>query len=284
MRRPQFVQTGQLLTGSCVCYKFVRHYTVRLIDTHTHLFLPAFDQDRDNVVNAAIRHGVEIMLLPDVDGSSTDSMLNLAEAYPDRCLPMIGLHPTSVMENFKAEIDRIQDLLQQRKFWGIGETGIDLYWDKTFRDQQIESFRNHIRLARKYELPLIIHCRDSFNNIVGVLDEENDDSLTGIFHAFTGNIEQARKIINYGFKIGIGGIVTFKNSGLSDTVRAIDPGHIVLETDSPYLAPVPRRGKRNESSYLVHIAEKLAEIYDIPIEELADITTRTANELFGLGI
>ena len=257
---------------------------MRLIDTHTHLFLPAFNQDRDRVVHAAIKNGVEKMLLPDVDGSTTASMLSLAESYPDRCLPMIGLHPGSVKENFQAEISRIRNLLQNRKFWGIGETGIDLYWDRTFLDQQIESFRSHISLAREYQLPLIIHCRDSFADIVNVLDEENHDSLTGIFHAFTGNLEQALRIISYGFKIGIGGIVTFKNSGLGKTIGDIDPGHIVLETDSPYLAPVPRRGKRNESSYLVHITEKLAEIYGMSIEEIAEITTKSANELFGLGI
>jgi len=257
---------------------------VKLVDTHTHLFLPAFNGDRDRVVRAAIENGVEKMMLPDVDESTTGSMLNLAEAYPDRCLPMIGLHPVSVKENFNSEIHRIRDLLRNRKFWGIGETGIDLYRDKTFRDQQIGSFRSHICLAREYQLPLIIHNRDSFSEIINVLDEENHDSLTGIFHAFNGNIREARRIISFGFKIGIGGMLTFRNSGLAETVGNIDPVHIVLETDSPYLAPVPVRGKRNESSYLVHIAEKLAEIYGMSVEDIARITTRNASELFGLGI
>jgi TatD DNase family protein len=236
------------------------------------------------VIQAAVQNGVGKMLLPDVDGATTPHMLDLAEAYPDHCLPMIGLHPTSVDENFTAETDRIRDLLQQRKFWGIGETGIDLYRDKTFLDQQIESFRKHVIFAGQFDLPLIIHCRESFDHIISVLDTRNDDSLKGIFHAFTGSLEQARQIIAYGFKIGIGGIVTFKKSGLAETVEAIDPGHIVLETDSPYLAPVPVRGKRNESSYLIHIAQKLADIYGMPVEKIAEITTMSANELFGLGI
>ena len=255
-----------------------------LIDTHTHLFLPAFNEDRDRVIHEALTRGVEKMLLPDVDGSTTNSMLKLAEAYPDHCLPMTGLHPTSVNANFRLELDRIKQLLGKERFWGIGETGIDLYHDRTYLDQQIESFETHLSFAADYGLPLIIHCRNSFNHIIRVLESHKNGPLTGIFHAFTGNTEQANRIIRLGFKIGIGGIVTFKNSGLAETIRKINPIHIVLETDSPYLAPVPKRGKRNKSSYLVYIAEKLAEIYDLPIEEIANLTTRNADELFGLGL
>ena len=269
------------------CWRRARFkYTdpVILVDTHSHLFLSAFDQDRDEVVRSAIQHGVLKILLPDVDAGTTNSMLDLAGRYPDHCLPMTGLHPTSVKDDFMEEISRIEGLLRGRKFWGIGETGIDLYRDKTYKTQQIASFRAHISLARKYKLPLVIHCRESFSEITGVLEKETDDSLEGIFHAFTGSVGEARKIISFGFKIGIGGMVTFKNSGLAETVKFIEPVHIVLETDSPYLAPSPHRGKRNESSYLVHIVNKLADIYGMPPEKIAEITTRNANELFGLGI
>jgi TatD DNase family protein len=255
---------------------------VNLVDTHTHLFLPAFNQDREEIVQSAIDSGVNRMLLPDIDSSTTASMISLADAYPDHCLPMAGLHPTSVKDDFSKEIDKIRDLLIQRKFWGIGETGIDLYWDKKYLEQQVESLKIHISLAKEYKLPLIIHCRDSFSEIVDILDNQDIDEVVGIFHAFTGTLEQARKIISYGFKIGIGGIVTFKNSGLDQTLKEIEPIHLVLETDSPYLTPTPHRGKRNESSYLILIAEKLAEIYNRPLEEIAEITTRNANELFGL--
>ena len=270
------------MPGSFDYHKFV--IPVTLVDTHSHLFLPAFDQDRDEVVQIAIRNGVKKILMPDVDAGTTNHMLDLADRFPDHCFPMIGLHPTSVKNNFQEELKRIKELLSGRKFWGIGETGIDLYWDKTFIEQQRESFKVHIFLAREHKLPLVIHCRESFSEITRILDMEIDDSLKGIFHAFTGNIEEAQKIISYGFKIGIGGIVTFKNSGLAETVKSIDLRHIVLETDSPYLAPSPFRGKRNESSYLVYIVNKLADIYDMPPEKIAEITTNNANEIFGLGI
>ena len=223
-------------------------------------------------------------MLPDIDSTTTASMLSLADDYPDHCHPMAGLHPTSVKDDYTEEIDKIRDLLNNRKFWGIGETGIDLYWDKTYLEQQVESFKIHISLAKEYELPLIIHCRDSFPEIAEVLDNQNIDNVTGIFHAFTGTLKEARTIISYGFRIGVGGIVTFKNSGLDQILKEIEPIHLVLETDSPYLAPAPHRGKRNESSYIILIAEKLAEIYNMPIEEIAEITTKNANELFGLEI
>ena len=255
-----------------------------LIDTHSHLFLPAYDKDLDEVIRSAVSAGVDKMLLPDVDGKTTGPMMKLADRYPAHCLPMIGLHPTSVKENYQDELSRIRNLLAGRKFWGIGETGIDLHWDKTFLVQQVDSFRMHISLAEEYGLPIVIHCRESFNEIIAVLDSKKSSTLTGIFHAFTGSAEQAEKIISYGFKIGIGGIVTFKNAGLAKTLSQVDPGHLVLETDSPYLAPVPFRGKRNESAYLVYIVNKLSDIYGLPPEKIAEITTHNANELFGLGI
>jgi TatD DNase family protein len=257
---------------------------VILIDTHTHLYLREFNDDRDKVVTSALAKGVQKMLLPNVDGRTIEAMHSLADTYPDHCLPMIGLHPTSVDENYQDEINQIRQLLDQRKYWGIGETGIDLYWDKTFALQQEESFREHIKLAKETGLPLIIHARNSFPELFRIMDEENDESLRGIFHAFTGNQDQARKIIDYGFKLGIGGILTFKNAKLDEVVREIDLMHIVLETDAPYLAPVPMRGKRNEPVYLINTAMKLAEIHDLTLEEVAETTTQNASRLFTFNI
>ncbi len=186
---------------------------------------------------------------------------------------MMGLHPTSVKENYKEELKKIENLLIETKFFAIGEIGIDLYWDKTFKNQQEDAFRYQIDLAKKYNLPIVIHARESFDEIFMIMNDLIDDKLSGVFHAFTGNEFQAQQIIEWGFKIGIGGIVTFKNSGLDQVVNNIDINHIVLETDSPYLAPVPKRGKRNESAFLPYIAEKIAEIKNISLEEVAEITT-----------
>jgi TatD DNase family protein len=232
----------------------------------------------------ALEKGIQKMLLPNVDGTTIDRMHELADAYPGQCLPMIGLHPTSVDIEFREEIRKLKKFLGERKYWGIGETGIDLYWDRTFAKQQEESFTEHISLAREYKLPLIIHARNSFDELFRIMDDEIDDSLKGIFHAFTGNIAEAKHIIEYGFKLGIGGIVTFKNAGLDKIIKEIDLQHIVLETDAPYLAPVPFRGKRNEPAYLIHTAEKLAEIYGLSFETIADITTRNAASLFQIKI
>lgn len=255
-----------------------------LIDTHTHLYLREFNEDRDQVVRNALEKGVLKMLLPNVDGTTIDRMHELEDAYPGHCLPMIGLHPTSVDNEFREDIRKLREILEERKYWGIGETGIDLYWDRTFAKQQEESFREHISLAREYRLPLIIHARKSFEELFRIMDDEIDDSLKGIFHAFTGDIADAKHIIEYGFKLGIGGIVTFKNAGLDKIVKEIDLQHIVLETDAPYLAPVPYRGKRNEPAYLIHTAEKLAEIHGLSLETVADITTRNAATLFQIKI
>ena len=255
-----------------------------LIDTHTHLFLPEFKDDHPRVVADAVEKGVRKMLLPNVDDSTIDSMLSLADEYPGRCLPMIGLHPTSVDESFSQKLDSVRERLGRRKFWGIGETGIDLYWNDTNLGQQLEAFRLQIIMAKDFQLPLIIHARNSFREIFEVMDKENDDSLRGVFHAFTGNAVQADRIVDYGFKIGIGGIVTFKNSGLDKIARDISLEHIVLETDAPYLAPVPKRGKRNEPAYLIYTAERMAEIHRQPLDVIAEITSRNAAELFNLEI
>jgi len=224
------------------------------------------------------------MLLPNVDDTTIDSMLSLADEYPGYCLPMIGLHPTSVDDLFKQKLDSVKEKLGTREFWGIGETGIDLYWNDTYLEQQLDAFRWHIALAKEFQLPLVIHARNSFHEIFEVMDQENDDSLQGVFHAFTGDVKQARKIIDYGFKIGIGGIVTFKNAGLDRVAKDIALEHIVLETDAPYLAPAPNRGKRNEPAYLIYTAKKIAEIHGQPLEVIAELTTRNAAALFNIKI
>ncbi|KPL12037.1 MAG: hydrolase TatD [Bacteroides sp. SM1_62] len=255
-----------------------------LIDTHTHLFLPEFKEDRSRVVSDAVEKGIVKMLLPNVDDTTTDSMLSLADEYPGYCLPMIGLHPTSVDESFRQKLDSIREMLGTRKFWGIGETGIDLYWNDTYLGQQKDAFRLQINLAKDFHLPLVIHARNSFHEIFEVMDQENDDSLQGVFHAFTGNAMQAGRIIDYGFKIGIGGIVTYKNAGLDKIAKDIALEHIVLETDAPYLAPVPKRGKRNEPANLIYTAEKMAEIHGQSLGVIADITSRNAAALFNIQI
>ncbi|MCK5029320.1 MAG: TatD family hydrolase [Bacteroidales bacterium] len=255
---------------------------MQLIDTHTHLFLPEFDSDRDQAIANAIGNDVEKVLLPNVDNSTTQILLNLVDKYPDFCFPMMGLHPTSVNKNYKEELKIVEHWLGQRDFCAIGEIGIDLYWDKTYKVEQEEAFRYQIELAKKYNLPIVIHARESFDEIFKIMDDVIDDKLKGVFHAFTGNDIQAERIVEWGFKIGIGGIVTFKNSGLDKVVHNIDINHIVLETDSPYLAPVPKRGKRNESAYIVHIAKRIAEIKNISLEEVAKITTNNAKQLFKL--
>lgn len=253
---------------------------MQLIDTHTHLFLPEFDLDRDQVISNAINNGVEKLLMPNVDSSTIDSLSNLAKKYPDYCLPMMGLHPTSVKENYVDELKVIESYLEKNKVFAIGEIGIDLYWDKTFLKEQVKVFKYQVDLAKKYKLPIVIHTRNSFDEIFKIMDEINSENLKGVFHSFTGNEKQAKKIIELGFVIGIGGIVTFKNSGLDKVVKNIDINNIVLETDSPYLSPVPKRGKRNESSYVKYIAEKLAEIKNISLEEVAKITSQNAKQLF----
>ncbi|MDK2979390.1 MAG: TatD DNase family protein [Bacteroidales bacterium] len=255
---------------------------MQFIDTHTHLFLPEFDQDRDQVIKNAIDHNVQKMLLPNADSTTINPLMELIQKYPLNCFPMMGVHPTSVRADYEKELDIVESWLEKEKFIAIGEIGMDLYWDKTFQKQQEEVFRRQLNLAKKYNLPVVIHARESFDEIFKIIDEEVDDRLTGVFHAFTGTVEQANQIIEWGFMMGIGGIVTFKNAGLDKVVRNIDINHIVLETDAPYLAPVPKRGKRNQSAYIRHIAEKIALIKEISIEKVANITTDNAKQLFRL--
>ena len=255
---------------------------MKFIDTHTHLFAKEFDNDINDVIENAINTGVEKMLLPNIDSTTTKSMISLCQKFPENCYPMIGLHPCSVQkETIEKEIEHIKDELKRNKFVAIGEIGIDLYWDKTKLVIQKEAFIQQIKLAKKYKLPIAIHVRDSFTEAIEIIESLNDEKLRGVFHCFTGNIDDAQRVINLGgFYLGIGGVLTFKNSGLSKTIAAINSKYLILETDAPYLAPSPNRGKRNESKYLVNIAEKLAEIHNIDIEEIAEITTANAKHLF----
>jgi TatD DNase family protein len=251
-------------------------------DTHTHLFLSQFDADRNEVVRRAIEAGVYRMMLPNVDGETIEGMLALAGRFPDNCYPSIGLHPASIDSNYQATIDLVGSMLDKHRFYAIGETGIDLYRDKSNLSLQVDAFRQQVTLALRHQLPLIIHCRDSFGEIMEVIHDMNTDRLTGIFHSFTGSIDQAGEITGAGFMIGLGGILTFRNAGLDRVVDKIALEHIVLETDAPYLSPVPFRGKRNEPAYLVHTARRLAELHGRPLEDVAGITTRNALTLFGI--
>jgi TatD DNase family protein len=254
-----------------------------LIDTHTHLYSSQFDQDREEVIQHSINNGVDKFLLPNIDKSSIQGMLLLQQKFPLNCYAMMGLHPCSVDQNWEQELEEIKTLLQQERIVAIGEIGIDLYWDKTYVEQQKEAFTRQISWAKEMNLPIVIHARDSFLEIYSVLDQVNDERLKGVFHCFTGSAEDVSKIQSYGgFKFGIGGVLTFKKSGLDEVVKNIPIEEILLETDAPYLAPTPHRGKRNESTYLPLIASKLSDVFEISEQEVARITSQNAMELFRL--
>jgi len=253
-----------------------------LTDTHTHLYSEEFNQDREEMIQRAIDTGVSRFFIPAIDSTCTASMYDLEKKHPDHVFLMMGLHPCYVKENYEEELQHVENELAQRKFVAIGEIGIDLFWDKTTLDIQKIAFKRQIQLAKKYKLPIVIHCRESFDEIFEVLESEKSDDLFGIFHCFTGDYVQAQRAISYQMKLGIGGVVTFKNGKIDTFLKQIDLKHLVLETDSPYLAPVPYRGKRNESSYVRIVAEKIAELYQIPIEEVARITTANSKAIFGI--
>ncbi|MEO8761459.1 MAG: TatD family hydrolase [Bacteroidia bacterium] len=251
------------------------------IDTHTHLYSEEFKTDIDEALKKAIDAGVDKFYLPNIDSSSVSGMHALCKKYPQHCFPMMGLHPCSVKENYKEELAIAYNYLQENKYVAVGEIGIDLYWDKTFYQQQVEAFETQINWALEFNLPIVIHCRNSFDEIFEVLTRFKK-LPKGIFHCFSGNAEQAQKVIDVtNFKLGIGGVITFKNSGLDKAIENIDLKHLVLETDSPYLAPVPYRGKRNESAYIPLIAAKIADIKLCSLLEVATITTANAQEIFG---
>lgn len=253
---------------------------MEFVDTHAHLYLDQFDEDRNEVIKRAFEKGVKKIILPNIDSGSIESLNRLCSEFQNICLPLIGLHPTSVKENYRDELKLVSEAFN-KTYYGIGEIGIDLYWDKTFLKEQKEVFDIQINLAIENNLPIVVHARESFREIFDILENYKGKALNGVFHAFTGSVEQARHIIdNFNFYLGIGGIVSYKKSGVDEVVKIIGPDHIVLETDSPYLSPVPFRGKRNESSYIYFIAEKIADISNLSLEKIAEITTRNAYNLF----
>ncbi|TVQ08394.1 MAG: TatD family deoxyribonuclease [Bacteroidetes bacterium] len=250
------------------------------IDTHNHLYLEQFDQDRDMAVERALRAGVKYMLLPNVDEETTGPMLQLHEKYPQNCLPMMGLHPTSVKPGFEKILETMKARFRVMKFFAVGETGIDLYWDKTHFDLQVQSFRTQIEWALEFNLPLVIHSRNSVTEIMDVLDQYRGTNLKGVMHCFPGDTQQARWFTDFGFWLGIGGVVTYKKSAMAEVVKNTPLDKIILETDAPYLPPVPHRGKRNEPAYIPLIANKIAEIKGISREMVAEETTKAAHSLF----
>ena len=255
---------------------------MKLYDTHTHLYLKEYTDDIDAVMDRADAEGVTKFILPAIASTEVESMFALEQKFPGKCFAMAGLHPCSVKENYKEELDKVDKLLLERKFAAIGESGLDFYWDKTFMNEQYQSLNIQANLALQYKLPLILHTRNAMQETIDVIKSYNGKGLKGIFHCFSGTRQNANDIIELGFSLGIGGVVTFKNSGLADIVKDIDLARIVLETDSPYLTPVPFRGKRNESSYLKYVVNKIAEIKNMTPEEVADITTANAEMIFSV--
>ena len=251
-----------------------------ITDTHTHLYSEAFDMDRDEMMSRALEAGVSRFFVPAIDSTYTEAMYALERKYPEHVFLMMGVHPTHIKEDYKKELNHVKTALKQRKFAAIGEIGIDLYWDKSTLKQQQDAFRTQIQWAKHYQLPIVIHCRDAFDEVFEVLEEEKSEDLFGIFHCFTGTMEQANKAISYNMKLGIGGVVTFKNGKIDQFLEQIDLAHIVLETDAPYLAPAPYRGKRNESAYILEVLEKLSLIYGKSMEEIAQITTNNSKNIF----
>jgi len=253
---------------------------MKLIDTHTHLYVNEFVADIDEVIKRATGEGVEKFYLPAIDSSETEALLALEKRYPDRIFAMAGLHPCSVKENFNEELNKIEEQLSRRKFAAVGETGLDFYWDKSFMKEQYQSFEKHVHWAIQYNRPLVIHTRNSMQETIDFVKKFKGQGLFGVFHCFSGSLQNAKEIIDAGFLLGIGGVLTFKNSGLADVIKDVDLEYLVLETDSPYLAPVPFRGKRNESSYIKYVAMKLADIKNISVEIVARQTTENAEVLF----
>ena len=255
---------------------------MNITDTHTHLYSEEFDMDRHEMIQRAIDSGVTRFFIPAIDSNYIQKMYTLESDYPDNIFFMMGLHPTYVKDNYLDELQIVELELANRKFYAIGEIGIDLYWDKTHLKEQQIAFRRQIQLAKKYKLPIVIHCREAFDEIFEILEEEKSEDLFGIFHCFSGTYEQALQAISYNMKLGIGGVVTFKNGKIDQFINQIDLKHLVLETDSPYLAPIPFRGKRNESSYILNVVDKLASLYGLSSEQIALKTTENSKAIFGI--
>ena len=251
-------------------------------DTHTHIYSEEFSNDREAMFQRAFDAGVTRLFVPSIDSGTTQIMYDIEAQYPDNIFLMMGLHPTYVKENYMEELAHVEAQLEKHKFYAVGEIGIDLFWDKTRLKEQQHAFKHQIQLAKKYKLPINIHCRDAFDETFEVLESEKADNLYGIFHCFTGDFNQAQKAIGYNMKLGIGGVSTFKNGKIDQFLHDINLQHIVLETDAPYLAPVPYRGKRNESAYIPVIADKLAEIYGVSVQEIAAVTTKNSKSIYGI--
>jgi len=251
-----------------------------IIDTHSHIYLPEFDVDRAEMLKRAENEGIGLILMPAIDKHTHSTMLGIEQDFVGQCLAMMGLHPCSVKEGHKEELNTVRTHFEQKRFVAVGETGLDFYWDKTFTKEQYESFQIQIELAIQYDVPVVIHSRNSIDECIKVISDNQKGNLKGVFHCFSGNIGQAKQIIDLGFYLGIGGVITFKNSGLDKTMIDIDMKNVILETDAPYLAPVPFRGKRNECSYLKFVVEKLSEIKNVSKNEIEMITTDNARKLF----
>lgn len=255
---------------------------MNITDTHTHLYSSQFNEDRKEMMQRAFDAGISRFFIPAIDSTYTEAMLKLEKEYPDHIFLMAGLHPTSIKENYKEELAHVKEQIDTRSFYAIGEIGIDLYWDKSFLKQQQEAFKTQIQWAKEKDLPIVIHCREAFDEIFEVLETEKDEKLFGIFHCFTGTLKQAKRAISFNMKLGIGGVATFKNGKIDKFLNQIPVEHIVLETDAPYLAPTPYRGKRNESSYITEVIDKLVTIYDVSFDEIAKITTKNSKKVFGV--
>lgn len=255
---------------------------MKFVDTHAHIYLEQFDNDIDEVIKSCQEKGVYKIFTPNIDKTSVESMHHLSDMYPEMIYPMMGLHPSSVDSNFEEILIEIESLLQQGRYYGVGEIGTDLYWDDTFWEQQIKALKIQLGWAKRFKLPAILHSRETLDQNIEFVSEEKSDNLFGIFHCFTGTTEQAEKIIDLGFHIGLGGVATFKNAKLDEMIKKIPLGKIVLETDSPYLAPVPYRGKRNEPSFIPLIAEKIASVKNVSVELVAEKTTQNALEIFSI--
>jgi TatD DNase family protein len=253
---------------------------MQLVDSHAHIYLEQFSDDIDEVIARSIDTGIEKIYMPNIDHTSIDDMLELADQYPDICVPMMGLHPCSVDKDFEKELYLVEDWLSKAKFAAVGEIGTDLYWDETYWGQQQEALKVQLDLARQHDLPFVIHCRDSIDQTIDIVKQVHSDNSKGVFHCFTGTVKQAEEITSLGYKIGIGGVATFKNGGLDQVIQEIDLEHILLETDSPYLAPTPNRGKRNEPSYISLVCNRIAEFKNLDPEEVGTITSANSIKLF----
>lgn len=253
-----------------------------MIDTHTHIYDEAFDEDRNEVIENALSKGITTVILPNVDTSTIDSIMDMTATYPDFCKPAFGLHPTEVKEDYKAQLQQIECIIRQARPVAIGEIGLDFYWDSTYKEQQIKAFEKQLDLAVELKLPVIIHVRKAYTEAIAIVSNYIEKGLKGVFHCFGGGVQEAKKIVEFGFYLGIGGVVTFKNSKLDEIISTIGLEHILLETDAPYLAPVPFRGKRNEPAYVSLVCEKLATVFSVPYDKIDEITTNNAVKLFNL--